>query len=451
MITLQLTQGASRDFALQAVNLDGSPARNVFQIGDVLTTFIWIGDSTNHVLTLAPQGGLVTWTNGAFTATNQTSWIDPIAGTFQVTFNNGDTSTLAPLTPDIYRIQTTSTRQGRTAVILDGRLQITATTGTAILTDLVTQDYLQTNLYDLDLTNAQLQALPQLTAAASRLIRRYCNRYFNRQTYDGLYTLDWPSRVLNLRQFPVNGLIRVRTNPTQVFNVTNTSGANQQAYVTLTYTGNADIPDIPPLTTGMRFTRVSYGIVYKDEVLLTGPNITFQGLMNSINLLGNGWKATIANSLYSQWPTADLRQGVGPSVAIGTYSQQGFWIHVDDTPAQIDQDAGLLLLDASATGPWTSPRFGAYSDTGYGDLDIGGGHQGIRVVYDAGWDVVPEDVQQACVETIRDFLNLLNLDQRIQSETDGAYSYELANLDKSGYVLPPSVIGKVNLYRNIRS
>ena len=69
--------------------------------------------------------------------------------------------------------------------------------------------------------------------------------------------------------------------------------------------------------------------------------------------------------------------------------------------------------------------------------------------YDAGWDVVPEDVQSACVETVIDWLNKLSLDQNLGSESDGARSYVL-NTAFQNYALPKSVIGKLAPYRSTR-
>lgn len=442
MIVLQLVKGTSRDFTLQAVNLDGSPATNIFLAIDVLSTSVWEGDTT--VVLLSPT----------------TTWVDAPNGIFQISFNNIDTSGTTPIA-GVYRIQTTATRSGRSAVVLNAQLQLSAAPGTVVLSDLITQDYLQScgeiafSTVPSILT-IQQQLLPQLTRVASRLIRKHCNRWFTRRpsvdgsltAYDGLYTLDWPSQTVVLRQFPVNGVLRARTNPTQVFNVTNSSPANQQATATLTWTGVQDISDIAPVTTGMRLWSLASGVPTTVNLLFS-TYLTFQSLAAAINAVGNGWSASIADSMYALWPTADLRQGIGPSCAIGNFAQQGFWVHTDDVPIQIDQEAGILLLDAGSNDPWTSPRFGTYLDTGLGNLDIGGGLNGVRVMYDAGWDTIPEDVQQACVETVQDMLNLLNIDQRLQSETDGAYEYDLSRIDR--FALTPSVKGKLGYYQNIRS
>jgi hypothetical protein len=84
------------------------------------------------------------------------------------------------------------------------------------------------------------------------------------------------------------------------------------------------------------------------------------------------------------------------------------------------------------------------------DCQVYGGPQGLRVTYDAGWDVVPEDVQSACVETVIDWLHKLSIDQNLGSESDGARSYVI-NTAFQNYSLPKSVIGKLSPYRSPRA
>ena len=74
----------------------------------------------------------------------------------------------------------------------------------------------------------------------------------------------------------------------------------------------------------------------------------------------------------------------------------------------------------------------------------------MRCIYDAGFDTIPPDVQQACVETVADMLNLLQIDQRLGSESDGTYSYSLQG-GLADYGLPKSVLGKLAPYRNRRA
>lgn len=428
MLTLSLVKGTSRDFPLQANNPDGTPALNLFLSGDTLALKVWRGDS----LALVTVGSA------------SVAWISAPLGTFQVTFNDADTSALEVAK---YRIQVTAARSGRSAVLLDAYLDLTAAPGSETDTNLVSQNYLAAALGDMNLTRAQLDILPQVTAAASRLIRKHCNRYFNRTTYDGLYTLDWPSRAILLRHFPVNSVNRVRMSAVQVINVTNTNTANQQAVATLITTGVQDVDDIPPTVTGLKLWSIASGVPTTVNLTFTA-NETLGGLMTAINAVGNGWSASIDDSTYTNWPVSDLRSGFGPSSAIGSFDRFGFQVHVQDVPVEMDLSAGMIYLTQSPANPFTSNAFGGYLSTDLGDVQIFGGLNGVRVIYDAGWDTVPEDVQQATVETVQDMMNLLNIDQRIQSEADGAYSYSLAPINS--YALTPSVRGKVGYYRSIR-
>ena len=110
MLILSLIKGTSRDFVLQANNDDGTPATSVFLGTDTITSRVWRGDD---------QPTLVSPT---------TTWVSATAGTFQVTMNDADSSTLEV---GQFRIQTIAVRTGRTATVLDGFLDIKSAPGTA--------------------------------------------------------------------------------------------------------------------------------------------------------------------------------------------------------------------------------------------------------------------------------------------------------------------------------
>lgn len=440
-ITLELTKGTSRDFPLQARFSDNTVPAAIFSPTDQLACRIWAGDGLPVILT-----PLVTWT-------------DASQAKFLLRFIDTDTQAT---TPSLYRCQVTATRSGRTGTLLDGFLQLSDAPGSAALTDLVTQDYLAAALASQGktgsgLTDAQQQILAPLTAAASRLCRVHCNRWFNRRPsadlslpwLDGYYTPDYPSRQFCLRQFPVNRVKRVRTNPTTVLTITNIDTVtNQGATASLLTSAVWDIDDVPPVATGISLWRVASG-VETSVPLLFATYRTLSSLASAVIALGSGWTATV-DSGYALWATADLSPIQGEIPALGQASG-GFIIHAADVSFQLDARAGILTVGASSGGndPFTSPRFGIA--TGAGDLSITGGLGSVRVTYDAGFDIVPEDVQQACVETVLDMLNLMKLDQRLQSESNMAYSYSVAQGYMTNYALPKSVAGKLAYYRNSRA
>jgi hypothetical protein len=444
-ITLELTRGTSRDFPLQARFADNTVPSAVFASSDALACRVWAGDGLPVLLTPL------------------TTWVDASLAKFLVRFVDSDTQATAP---SLYRIQVTATRSGRTGILLDGYLQLSDAPGSATLADLVTQDYLAAALAaqgqtGSGLTDAQQQVLPQLAAAASRLIRIHCNRWFNRRPsadatlpwYDGCYTPDYPSRQFCLRQFPVNRVKRVRATPTTVLTVVNTdTSTNQAATASLNTTTVWDIDDVPPAVSGLSLWRVASGTETTTPTLSFATYKTLSSLAAAVNGLGNGWSATVESN-FGAWPTADFSPVQGALPALGPVgSGAEFTIHTTDVPFQLDARAGILTLgSAGSNDPFGSPRFGAYLATDPGDLSVSGGIGGVRVVYDAGWDTVPEDVQQAAIETVRDMFNLLNLDQRLVGESNSAYSYTVAQGAMANYALPRSVVGKLAYYRNARA
>ena len=296
------------------------------------------------------------------------------------------------------------------------------------------------------LTSAQSAVLPQITAAVSRAIRRWCSRQLTQATYDELYTVPLDGQVL-LREWPVDSVARCATGPATVLTITNTSTTvNQRAQVQLQCTGDVGTGLVP---TGLALQLVASGVVSTATVTFTA-NMTVQALATAVTALGNGWSAT-ADSAYGLWPVADLRavQGYLPAV---TPQQAELKIHTTDLPFDIDEKAGILVLQAlnsSTTNPWRSTRWGPPLATSWGDQQLGGQFQGLRVVYTAGLAVIPEDIQQAAALTVADWLRLLALDPRLLSEKAGDYEYQLT-ATLAQYHLPASVLGMLSTYRSQR-
>lgn len=114
-LTLQVMQGAARDFLLQAASgtnstpwSDTNPSP--FLSGDTLAANIWAGQDQPSLLSIAP------------------TWVDVAAATYLVSLSNAQT---VGLDAGIYRIRVTATRAGRSALLLDGRLEILQAAGTA--------------------------------------------------------------------------------------------------------------------------------------------------------------------------------------------------------------------------------------------------------------------------------------------------------------------------------
>ncbi len=95
-LNLDLQQGTSFDWQLQALNPDDSVSMQ-FLSGDTLSAKLWQGDVDAAIFTPA-----ITWLNAALAQ-------------YQISFNNADSLSL-PL--GVYYVEATATRTGRSAALL---------------------------------------------------------------------------------------------------------------------------------------------------------------------------------------------------------------------------------------------------------------------------------------------------------------------------------------------
>ena len=329
--------------------------------------------------------------------------------------------------------------------LIAGGPQVVAGTGDPI--DLVTLQYATAATASAGLSPAEVAQLPNQITSVSRLFSKTLNRTFQRQIYDGLYTASQPGNSILARNFPVNRILKLATNATTVLSVCNTqTSVNQDATIELATEGSFTLPDLPPRVTGLRLERESSGVL-SSSFLDFGLYVTVQALADAVNALGNGWTATVATS-YGQWGTSHFRAVQGAIPALGRDSPATLKIHVDRVPFTLEPEEGEIAFVDEGTDAFNSIRFGPYLSTSYGDLDVGGERNGLRLIYDAGFDVIPQDVQQAAIEQILFQFATLKNDQSLKSERIGGYSYEL-NTEQSE--MPRSVMGKIYKYMNRRA
>ncbi len=283
--------------------------------------------------------------------------------------------------------------------------------------DLVTLD-VATAAVSTSLPASALAGLPGAISAASRAIRRYLARDIVLTTYDECYDGNGYSTLI-LRQYPlVCPLARLATGPTTVLTVANTDRAtNQRAGAALTTTGDADAG----LTvTGITLTRTTSGVVLTDALTLFSDYPTVQAVADHVNTLGNGWSATVAAG-YGLWGTAELRAIQGSSNAL-TSGGAAFRVHTTDlSNFTVNERSGVVTLGS-----------GYYSyDPGFAAMGFGinsvflVGRQNVRVQYTAGYATIPEDLQQACLVTVQDWLTRLATNNQFKSETADGWSYTL--------------------------
>jgi hypothetical protein len=285
------------------------------------------------------------------------------------------------------------------------------------MADLIEQDELIDYLASQTLSTTETALLPTLASAASRAIRRYCNRHFNRQQWDEIYSVPPPANNLILRQFPVVSVERVATGPTTAIQIGNVdSTTHYRATVQVTATGEAETGLTP---TALSLTRYAAGVGTTETVQITGSAIST--VVTAINALGNGWEAE-AGSGMDGWAATDLRpvQGVFPALAPASAELA---IHASDLSFSLDERAGVIYLGRPDTTGFDSPRFGPFWSSQINDVQSYGGALGLRVVYTAGETTVPADVQQACAETVWAAVARSRMDPTLKSESDGTLSW----------------------------
>lgn len=279
------------------------------------------------------------------------------------------------------------------------------------LPDLITTTYAQRHL---NLSSADLTRLPDAITAVSTLVRKYCGRYLSRRPsldgslgpIDELITPPLGGEIL-LNEYPINDIFRVSTARTTILSVINNdSSTNQRATVKLLRTGD---PITGFTATGLYLERWASAVKIPSTILFTSlPTQTIAALTTAINNLGGGWNAIAEGQGqggaidYSQWPVTELAGGQGAMGAL--QDPAGFVAWVDDAEIERDDQAGIITLVNSRDNAFSATRFGPTMGLQFGDDQVRGANQGVRVLYDAGYDPIPDDLMQACVELVKAML-----------------------------------------------
>jgi hypothetical protein len=196
-----------------------------------------------------------------------------------------------------------------------------------------------------------------LIDAATQAISLYCRRTFPLASYDEIASGRRDGK-LSLKQFPIVSVSRIAVADRAALLIVNENDAtNQRATVRV-------------VAAGLVLTRTASGVTTTDSSILWSGHATLQSAANAVTALGNGWKGTVAEG-YGSWPTIDLRPLDLAKPSLRTPAE--FFVHdVESTAERLDAEAGFV----------------------FGDFPVGEGN--IRVEYSAGFDIVPEAVQQAC-------------------------------------------------------
>ena len=251
------------------------------------------------------------------------------------------------------------------------------------MSDLISRARALRNLGGLSLSSAELAVVDSLIPAASQAIERTCRRRFAVANYDEIHD-GGPHPALLLNQYPVVAVERIACEPAETLRVGNTATNVQQAL--------AQVADA-----GLTLTRIVSGVVSKD-VLTFADNPTLNALAAAIVALGNGWSAQVVD------PTLGERASLDLAAFPGGYSARdmpmSLRMHRRDLDGfRVEPSQGIVRLPDGRH--WS------------------GGPGWWRVVYAAGFDPIPDDIQEACAELVAQLFRQTKRDPGLTHEAIG--------------------------------
>lgn len=248
-------------------------------------------------------------------------------------------------------------------------------------------------------------AVEALVNAASTAIRAECKRRFTQGTYTEYYSGTIPERdrlqELVLAEYPIVSISRLAGASDTALNVAQTDTVTNQRATVATNTA------------GVTVMRIASGVIYSNFFPYS-EYPTIAALATAIADLGAGW-ATVPQTPYALWPSADLRAMQGAVTCLGEGIGTGLEIFTEDITEMA----------------WNGQMFGAFGDTYGWRLNptaaiIAGsfptGTLNIRVDYVGGYAIIPEDLQQATAQYAWEIFQATRFTMYQTSETMGPYS-----------------------------
>lgn len=344
-----------------------------------LKSYLGISDSQLHV------AGLRLWVNVATTATVEvkshsleiitTGGASPGTHTWDLT--HADYDTLTELVADL-----NTHAVGITAELL--------TAGAALSDDLV----IEAAANCLAEANAQTLAivdnysLNQIIDRISDLTERLCDIEFEAGTASERYDGDGTA-VLMLNNRPVNTVTRIVIGPTGILTISNDSTTLTAAFVRVD-------------AASMTLTRET-GAVVATDVLTLATYATFDLLVAAINLLGNGWEASVSSGY-------------------GDFSPTG--LVVTESEYCLLAAASLDIFGESETD------YIIYPERGWIRLGSGvftEGYRNILADYTYGYAIIPGALREAVLRLCSMAYNRARADPTLTSERLGDHSWTRAS------------------------
>jgi len=184
--------------------------------------------------------------------------------------------------------------------------------------------------------------------------------------------------------------------------------------------------------TNIRLRKVASDGTSTTATLALADYLTTSAIVNYINASVSGWSATLTENAYS----FSLYRFGGRGVIDAPCNFEYPGDNVSEY--RVDYSTGLIHLIAD--------RFpGIRSDDASANR-FPSGFYPVFVQYTAGFETVPADLQQVCIEVAADLYRERKQDKTITSESLGDYSYTQASVAE----LLEGRMGKLASYREIR-
>lgn len=273
---------------------------------------------------------------------------------------------------------------------------------TPIRTDYVTIERVKAQISnETSFSDLENDLIGRQIAAAGSAVAMFTHRDFTSQNYDELYSGNG-HQELHLRQFPIVAVDRCATEPTDILGVKNTSTTNSRATVSVD-------------RTNLILKRTASGVLTPNS-LAFATYTTLTTMADAITAVANGWVGRVTDTNYNNYSSADLREIQG---ALSAWNSQEVFlqIHLEELAEyDVEDKTGTLYYRYG----W--PR----------------GRNNIRVVYTAGYEEVPEDIQHAVATLVAMWYNESKRDPGLIAEQGDGFYY-LTLTQQSGSQLPGSI------------
>ena len=247
--------------------------------------------------------------------------------------------------------------------------------------------------------------ISSIQGGVEKWVKNYCHKDFESATYSEYYSGEG-NLYLQLDHYPITALTRVATGRRTAIRVLNTSTATSAT--------------ISVNSTGLIFTKDDTS----DSTITFAAKTTMSAVVAAINLLGNGWNATIENSDYNSFKSSELIEMYGKSAIDNNY------VYLDMPDEAIDD-------------------FEVYTQRGeiykYGGWPEG--YRNVFVKYTAGYSAttMPKDLQLAINIIVK------SIYQKRNDDSYGVQDYSAGDVRvamESGNI-PKEAIDILNRHRRI--